>query len=330
MLDLSEDLIPLHGLLTGTLDRVRVRFDEQIRSELPPVQRLCSHIEQYRGKMIRPALVVLSGLAVEPSDTVSHEHVTIGAVCEMVHMATLVHDDVLDDAETRRGGDSVNSLCGNEAAVILGDYLFSAAYHLCSGLPASTAALLIAETGMTLCSGELLQLHHRGNYSIDEQTYFEIVERKTASLIAVACRLGSSQAGADAELADRLARFGLRLGVAFQIQDDLLDLLGSARVTGKPVRRDIELGKLTLPLIHHLATAPAKRRGATLSLLEQGSLAIGDELSTALQSTGSIEHARQTAHDLVDQAKADLDGLADTPARQYLLRMAGAVIERTH
>ncbi len=202
--------------------------------------------------------------------------------------------------------------------------------------------MLIGQTGMTLCAGELLQLHHRENFSIDEETYFEIVERKTGSLIAVACKLGAmlarsepigqTQGGTpDHGLPQRMHDVGLRLGVAFQIQDDLLDLTGNQAVVGKPLRKDLQLGKLTLPVIHHLASATPARRAATLHLLEDFSpQSTGSRgLLEALESTGSIEHARAAAQRLVDDAKGLLAELSDSPAKAMLLLMADQVVTRT-
>ncbi|HMN41540.1 MAG TPA: polyprenyl synthetase family protein [Phycisphaerales bacterium] len=323
------------ALIDASLRRVEEAFDLALRSDLPPVQRLVSHLESYRGKMLRPSLVLLCGLAASeppaPAAPLSDAHITIAAVCEMIHMATLVHDDVLDEADIRRKGATVNRLRGNEAAVVLGDYVFSAAYRLCSTLAGERgrhAALLIGQTGMTLCAGELLQLHHRRNFSIDEPTYFEIVKRKTGSLIAVACRLGAEQSGADADLAARFELFGLKLGVAFQIQDDLLDLTGDQGVVGKPLRKDAELGKLTLPIIHHLAAATPPLRIRTLLLLDEFSPTGGARLLDALESTRSIDHAHGAARRLVEEAKSLLAPIADSPAKHALLAMADQVVSR--
>jgi octaprenyl-diphosphate synthase len=327
------------------LRRVEAAFESALKSDLPPVQRLVDHLESYRGKMLRPALVILCGMAARASDSAASDsddavtpaHITIAAVCEMIHMATLVHDDVLDEADIRRKGATVNRLRGNEAAVILGDYLFSCAYRLCSTLDSQAAALLIGETGMTLCAGELLQLHHRENLSIDEPTYFEIVKRKTGSLIATACKLGALQSrvarrpgadSADSSDSDRFYQMGLKLGIAFQIQDDLLDLTGNQAVVGKPLRKDIELGKLTLPVIHHLATARPDRRVATLQLLEDFTPIAARSLTNALETTGSIAHARAVAEQLVEDAKALLTPLADSHAKRTLLVMADQVVTR--
>ncbi|MBK7405500.1 MAG: polyprenyl synthetase family protein [Phycisphaerales bacterium] len=331
-LDVPPELGPIQMMLGEGLLRVEQRFDEQLASELLPVERLCAHVERYRGKMLRPALVMLSGLACGASG-ISEEHVTIAAVCEMVHMATLVHDDVLDEAENRRRGRTVNHLYGNEAAVILGDYLIAGAYHLCTSIGSVEAARAIGEVSMTLCGGELLQLHYRDDYSLDEATYFAILERKTAALIGVSCRLGAQLAGAAPAVQEALDRFGRRLGVAFQIQDDLLDLLGEERVVGKSVGKDLEKGKLTLPVLLHLGHLDPGERGSFLELLEragEGDAAAAGELRDRLVSSGAVEAARARARTLVEEAREGLRAAPRGPAREMLDLMARAVVERRY
>ena len=171
--------------LAQGLTRVEVRFNRQLDSTIEPVAALCRYLERYRGKMLRPTLTLVSGLCAsgrEDAGAITDDHVTIAAVVEMIHMATLVHDDVLDEASIRRGGQTVNALAGNEAAVILGDYLISRSFHLCSQLATQDTALRIGEITSTVCEGELLQLHHRGNLELDEETYFKIIDRKTADV----------------------------------------------------------------------------------------------------------------------------------------------------
>lgn len=349
VLQVPTHLFPVAEFLTAALERVTRRFDEQLASDLPPVNQLCSHVERYRGKMLRPTLVLLCGLAArhvpEQANSsqldlaIREDHILAAAVCEMVHMATLVHDDVLDDADVRRRGETVNRLRGNETAVILGDYLIASAFHLCSKIEhgGNRSALAVGRASMVLCAGELLQLHHRDNYSLDEETYFEIVDRKTAELIATACDLGAFHAGADELACGCLREFGRKLGIAFQIQDDLLDLMGTQEVVGKSVGKDIEKGKLTLPLVHHLAHADAMVRGRTLSHVQLAgnggpgqSVGSRIELRAALEHTGSIRHAHQTAQRLVQEAKLLLGNLPVTPAREVLHLMADAVVERTY
>jgi octaprenyl-diphosphate synthase len=273
------------------LDRVDQRFERQLASDLPALQRLVRHVEHYRGKMLRPTLVLTCGLASGTgAGGLSDAHITCAAVCEMIHMATLVHDDVLDEAEVRRRGATVNRLHGNETAVILGDYLIAAAYHLCSQLQDQSIALAVGEVAMTLCSGELLQLSHREDLSLDEATYFEIIARKTGSLIALSCRLGGVCSGAPESACAALGRFGEAIGAAFQIQDDLLDLTARASALGKPVHQDMAKGKLTLPLVHHLGAAGPVDRGRSLVLLERavkGDADAAAALEHAMERSGS-------------------------------------------
>jgi len=351
-LDIADDLAPVQAMLADGLARVERRFDEHLASELLPVERLCAHIERYRGKMLRPSLVMLAGLAFgEPA--VSEDHITLAAVCEMVHMATLVHDDVLDEAENRRRGRTVNHLYGNEAAVILGDYLIAGAYHLCTTTGSLVAARLIGEVSMTLCGGELLQLHYRDDFSLDEPTYFAILDRKTAALIGVACRLGAMLAGAGEPQQSALETFGRRLGVAFQIQDDLIDLLGSESTAGKSVGKDLEKGKLTLPVLHHLGRLAPADRGRFLEQLaaaggpspndgrdtprgtgdappqgQPDAHAAARDLRDQLIESGAVEAARAKARGLVAEARSQLTTLPATPARGLLDLMAQAVVQR--
>lgn len=314
------------AFLADGLERVEARFRAELDTPVRPVAELCEQVERYRGKMVRPTLVFLSGLAVDPALAEPTEgSVVLATVVEMVHMATLVHDDVLDEADIRRGGETVNRRRGNEAAVILGDYLISKAFHLCSSLDSQRVSLRVGEATNTVCEGEILQLAHRGDFMLPEALYFEIIRRKTAALIAVACELGARLAGAPPALAASLHAFGERIGTAFQIRDDLLDLVGDARLVGKTLGRDAETGTLTLPLIHHLARLPADERAAAAARLRAGPR---EALIRSLDATGSVDHARAAADHLIVEAKTLLAPLPDSPAREALGSLADAVVRR--
>lgn len=338
ILDLEPEHAPVAAALAEGLARVERVFEDQLRSDMPPVEDLCRHVERFRGKMLRPSMVLLSGMAcaqpgIGPGAAITDEHVTIGAVAEMIHVATLVHDDVLDEAETRRRGRTVNALRGNEIAVILGDYLIARSFHLCSRLDSQRTALLIGAVTSRVCEGELLQLHHRDDYSLDEPTYYEIIRRKTASLIGVCCELGGACAGGSQDAQRRLREYGESLGVAFQIRDDLLDITGEESVVGKSLGKDLEKGKLTLPVIHHLALADPRDRGRTLLLIERASEASHEghgAILDALGRTGSIEYATAAAERLVAGAKAAIDPLPASPAKGLMLSLADAVLRRDH
>lgn len=323
-------IAPATGSIAATieaaLDRVEARFRCEVESPIRPVADLCHHIESYRGKMLRPMLVFLSGLAADPAATLSDDLVTVATVIEMIHMATLVHDDVIDEAGIRRGGDTVNKRRGNQAAVILGDYLISKSFHLCSSLDSQATALRVGEVTSIVCEGEMLQLAHRQDFNLNEGAYFEIIRRKTAALIALACELGALHGGASAPEARRFHDFGERLGIAFQIQDDLLDLVGEGRTVGKPVGKDLEMGTLTLPVIHALSRLDERPRAALASRLGAG--ANRALIRAELDKTGSIGYARSAAQRLVEEARALLDDVAESPAREALLGMADAVICR--
>lgn len=255
----------LTNCIENELQEVQRLFDLEVESRLPCVQELVLHVGRFRGKMLRPMLVLLSGKA---CGQLSRDHVTIATVVEMVHMATLVHDDVLDEADLRRKGATINHLQGNEAAVLLGDYLISHSFHLCSSLDSQFCSRTIARTTNEVCEGELLQIDNRGGFGLDEKTYYQIITRKTASLCAACCLLGAKLSGASDETARRMERFGRCIGEAFQIQDDVLDLVGDAVEVGKTLGTDIEKGKMTLPMIHFMQHAPKQHRELLQSLLE--------------------------------------------------------------
>ena len=308
--------------LAPLLADVGKAFERQLASDLPPVNTLCRHVERYRGKMLRPTMVFLCGQAFGP---VGERHVIVAATCEMIHMATLVHDDVLDEAEVRRKGHTVNHLRGNEVAVMLGDYLISNAFHLCSRAGDPALNLRLGEVTNTLCEGELVQLSHREDLSLDERTYFEIVRRKTAVLIGACCELGAQLSGAPADAVAALRRFGEGIGVAFQIQDDLLDLEGRQDVVGKSLGRDLEKGKLTLPVIIHLAQASGEVRERTIEAIRARD---GAALLAELTASGSLAEARSRAVELVAAARTELRHVPAGLSRDALDAAAMAIVHR--
>ena len=323
--------------LTAALEEVEARFAAELISDLPCVNRLIEHIERYRGKMLRPRLVLVSAMAcAQAGGKPSGAQRVLATVVEMVHMATLVHDDILDEAQVRRGGDTVNYLAGNETAVMLGDYLISHAYHLCSSLGNATVSRTIADTTNTVCEGELLQLANRFNWALDEQSYFEIIRRKTASLCGVCCRLAAELGDSEADVAEGFYEYGEKVGVAFQIVDDLLDLVGVEQTVGKTLGRDMDKGKLTLPLIRHLSSADEASRDAVLSILGKGQDDDSgllnrdqlDEIRQLVTDSGAVDYATDWARRMVGQAKAALEVLPQSPARKVLFSMADMVLTR--
>lgn len=307
------------------LAAVESRFHQELISEVDCVNALVKHVSRFRGKMLRPTLLMLAGRA---CGELTDAHVTLGTVVEMVHMATLVHDDVLDEAELRRKGATINHLRGNEAAVLLGDYLISHSYHLCSSLDSQFASRLIARTTNQVCEGELLQIQNRNQFELSEETYLKIITLKTAVLCATCCNLGARFAGATDEVIARLELFGLSLGIAFQIQDDILDVVGDVRMVGKTLGIDVEKGKMTLPMIHFMRTAPREHRTLLRSLLAGRDPDKVEKVRNLILPSPSIDYARDKASQLVDRARRAIDGLPDSEARRALDAMADFVIHR--
>jgi octaprenyl-diphosphate synthase len=321
----AASLPALADCIASELAAVEKLFHTELETDLACVNTLIKHVSRFRGKMLRPTLVLLAGKA---CGKLSDAHTVIATVVEMVHMATLVHDDVLDEAELRRKGATINHLRGNEAAVLLGDYLISHSYHLCASLKSQMASRVIARTTNQVCEGELLQIDNRNNLDLDEETYLKIITRKTAVLCGTCCLLGASLADAPEDWVNGLETYGMCLGMAFQIQDDILDLIGDVGQVGKTLGIDAEKGKLTLPIIHFLKSAPPEHRVLLRSLLSGPVPDRVEKIRNLILPSPSIEYARNEARQLVNRARAAIDPLPTSEAKTVLNAMADFVISR--
>jgi octaprenyl-diphosphate synthase len=250
----------------------------------------------------------------------------------MIHTATLVHDDVLDEASLRRHLDTVNARWGNKSGVLLGDFLFSHSFYLAATLDDAYACQLIGRSTNIVCEGEMRQLHSGGDLSLSEADYLSIIDAKTAELCACCCRLGAHFSAAPPEQVDALTRYGRNLGVAFQIVDDLLDLEGSEDTTGKSLGTDLAQLKPTLPLIRMLAQLDAADRATVVGMLTAPS---GDpagdrrqKLEPWLARTDGMRYSRDKALSFARAAQADLAVLPEGPARDALHRLAESVVRR--
>jgi octaprenyl-diphosphate synthase len=327
-------LTPVHaqGLLSAVyapivadLAEAEQIFESELGSRLPFVQLLVEHCANLRGKRLRPALVLLTAQA---CGGVRAAHPVLAAVVEMIHTATLVHDDVLDVAVIRRHAATVNAEWGNEAAVLLGDYLFTHAFHLAASLDSTLACRWIGRATNLVCEGEMQQVHNRGNLDLDEAAYLAIVRGKTAELTAVSCRLGAHYAGASEQTVEALASFGRDLGVAFQITDDVLDLWGEECTTGKTLGTDLEQQKLTLPLIRLLRTVPASTAEVIRTILTDPQADRRRELRPYLEDTGSLEYAWDCAQEFTTRATSLLEVLPDSAAKAVLGSLATFIVRR--
>lgn len=320
-----ETTVDLTTPISAALERVLVCFDDELRSDLPFVNRLAAQVRRYRGKLLRPKLLLMAGRL---TGELRREHIVLGAVVEMVHMATLVHDDVLDHADVRRRHDTINRLIGNEGAVLLGDYLISHAYHLCSSLGSTHASRRIAAVTNTVCEGELMQIENRGNLELTEAEYLEIIRRKTASLTGLCCELGATVSSADDEVVNHLAAYGLEIGMAFQIVDDVLDLTATERETGKTVGRDADLGIMTLPLIRFMAETRPSDREKMLEILSNGSPHKTEQVRAMIADSNYVDEALDVARSYIQSAVMHLNDLPDNDAKTSLIAAAEFVIQR--
>jgi octaprenyl-diphosphate synthase len=314
----------LTGPIAHDLEIVERIYGDTIASQRPAIARLLEHLNHYRGKRLRPALLLLTAHA---CGRVTPAHHVLGAVVEMVHTATLVHDDVLDEAGLRRHVPTVNAGWGNKASILLGDYLFTHAFHLTSTIGDARACELIGEATNRVCEGELHQTLQRGNLDLTEAEYFEIIDGKTAALTACCCRLGAIYAGADAEVVERLANYGRLLGLAFQVADDLLDLVGREDTAGKTLGTDLEQQKLTLPLIRMLETLPADEVAGLRKVLGNGQPKRA-AVAAGLARTGAVEFARERAEQLAAEAAGELDALAPSQCRDILRLLTRWAVQR--
>jgi len=311
---IAEDLAAAESLLQSELS-----------SDDPFVDSLVKHAFRLGGKRLRPALVLLAAKA---TGEIKRDHVVLATVLEMIHTATLVHDDVLDEASIRRHRETINARNDNEASVLVGDFLFTHAFYLASSLETTYACRTIGRATNIVCAGELKQINSRGNFALSEAEYLAIIEAKTAELCACCCRLGAHYAGATAAQADALDRYGRNLGIAFQIADDLLDLVGDEISMGKSLGTDLEKQKLTLPVIRLLAQSSATERAEIIELLSSKSRADRSQVNLWLERTDAMSYARDKARQYADAAVEDAKSLPPGVAKDVLLALGELVISR--
>lgn len=322
----GHDLLLRVGDLIGAdLERAEQKLDEELRSWHPYVTDVVAHVTRFRGKRLRPVLVLLSAQA---CGGVRHEHHVLAAVVEMIHTATLVHDDVLDDADTRRHVATVNSRWNNETSVLCGDYLFTHAFHLAASLDAFACRLIGRATNL-VCEGELCQVHERTNSNLSQEQYYRIINGKTAELCALCSHVGAHYAGAAEDVSNAFREYGRLLGMAFQIADDVLDIVGEEADTGKSIGTDYEKQKLTLPLIHLLRTAPEPTALAARECIENPSAENRSTLIDLVRNSDAIDYSIATAREFANQAIDQLNVVPETPARQILAEMAEFACQRS-
>ena len=299
----------------------------RLASDVVLINQVAEYIIGAGGKRLRPMLLLLASGALGHRGSDAHQ---LAAVVEFIHTATLLHDDVVDESDLRRGRKTANAVWGNAASVLVGDFLYSRSFQLMVELERMDVQRILADTTNTIAEGEVLQLLHVRNPDTDEAAYLRVIERKTAILFAAATRLGALLAGADASTCDALHRYGLALGYAFQIADDVLDYASDAATLGKNLGDDLAEGKATLPLIHAMQHSDAATRAVLRDAIEHGDTAAMPQVLAAIDACGSLDYSRERALQYARDAEAALAGLGDNEFVAALRGLAQYSVNRDH
>ena len=308
------------------LRRVDALIRQRLDSDVALVRQVAEYIVAAGGKRLRPALLLLAAGA---SGYRGAARLPLAAVIEFIHTATLLHDDVVDESHLRRGRQTANAAFGNAAAVLVGDFLYSRAFQMMVELENMRVMHVLADATNAIAAGEVMQLMASRDPELDEARYLEVIRRKTAKLFEAAAQLGAILAGAPAVAEQGLAAYGMHLGTAFQLIDDVLDYSGDAEAIGKSLGDDLAEGKPTLPLIHVLRTGSAGQAGLVRHAIVEGGREDFGGVLEAIRASGSLDYARAAARREADAAARAIDALPGSGFKQSLLELASFSVTRT-
>jgi octaprenyl-diphosphate synthase len=323
----TATLEPVQRLIADEMRAVDEVIRVRLHSDVVLVRQVAEYIVGSGGKRLRPALVLLAAGACGYS---GNAHYQLAAVVEFIHTATLLHDDVVDDSDLRRGRATANSLFGNPASVLVGDFLYSRAFQMMVELRNMRVMDVLANATNTIAEGEVLQLLNVHDPDLDEDDYLRVIRYKTARLFEAAGQLGAIVSQASREVEEGLARYGMHLGTAFQLIDDVLDYSGDHGQTGKNLGDDLAEGKPTLPLIFVMKKGTPAQRDLIRSAIEHGGLEEFQPVLTAIQESGALAYARRKAELEAQSAVAALAALPNSPARDSLIQLAAFAVSRSY
>lgn len=313
--------------ITEELKEFENQFSDVLKSKVALIDLITKYILRQKGKKIRPILVLLSA---KLCGEINNRTYIAANLVELLHTATLIHDDVVDDAKTRRGIASINAVWKNKVSVLIGDYLLSKGLLISLENNEYGFLQLTSEAVRRMSEGELLQIQKARNFDATEETYFRVISDKTASLIKTCCKLGALSTAEDMSNVDKLGVFGENIGIAFQIRDDILDYTGRKKLLGKSTGNDLKEKKFTLPLIIALKNAPSKKSNSITRLIKSDRTKKFDEVSEFVSEYGGIEYAIKKAREYSDEASEALGYFLDTDARSSLMEFVKFVNERKH
>ena len=319
-----EQIRQLSARDMAEVDRV---VQERLRSDVLLINQLGLYIINSGGKRLRPLLVLLAARA---CGYAGPHHVPLAAIIEFIHTATLLHDDVVDASDLRRGRDTANAIWGNEAAVLVGDFLYSRSFQMMVEIGSMRIMEIMAQTTNTIAEGEVMQLLNCHDPDTTEARYLEVIRSKTAKLFEAAARVGAVLGEQPSQIETAMADYGMHLGTAFQLIDDVLDYSADSTETGKNIGDDLAEGKPTLPLIHAMREGTPEQVELIRHAIEQGGRDSITAVQAAIESTGAIAYTAQSAREAADKATQALEGLPTSQYKDALYALAEFAVSRTH
>ncbi len=317
----------VHKLIKSDMDAVNDTIRRRLFSEVVLINQISHHIINSGGKRLRPVLVLLSARAMGYG---GRHHIDLAAIVEFIHTATLLHDDVVDSSELRRGQETANALWGNEASVLVGDFLYSRSFQMMVDVGNMRVMDILAETTNTIAEGEVLQLLNCHDADTTEERYVKVIRYKTAKLFEAAARLGAVIADSEPELEETMVKYGMHLGTAFQLVDDMLDYSDPDQDIGKNVGDDLAEGKPTLPLIYAMRHGTPEQADTVRHAIENGAVEEIGRIREAIETTGAIAYTADSARKEAELAKAALARVPDSPYKDALVTLAEFSVNRTY
>ncbi|PCJ31296.1 MAG: octaprenyl diphosphate synthase [Gammaproteobacteria bacterium] len=320
------DIQSIYSLIEDDMSAVDAMIQSRLQSDVVLINQLGHYIINSGGKRLRPALAILCARA---AGYQGDQHINLATIIEFIHTATLLHDDVVDNSAMRRGRETANNLWGNEASVLVGDFLYTRSFEMMVEMDSMPLMKILSHTTNIISEGEVLQLLNCNDADVTEQNYLEVIHHKTAKLFESAGELGAVVSQASAEIERAMADYAMHLGSAFQLVDDLLDYSASSETIGKNIGDDLAEGKATLPLIYAMREGNEVQKQIIRTAIEQGQRDKIDEIIVIIQQTGAIDYTAQAAQNEIKRAKESLTNLAASPYKEALIGLADFAVQRT-
>lgn len=323
----ADELASAQALVAQDMRAVDQEIHARLRSDVVLINQMGAYIVNSGGKRLRPLVVLLSAKTFDYS---GREHIQLATIIEFIHTATLLHDDVVDASQMRRGQSTANAIWGNEASVLVGDFLYSRAFEMMVEINSMRVMEILAKTTNTIAEGEVMQLLNCHDPDATEENYVQVIRSKTAKLFEAAAQLGAVIADQDRSTQSAMATYGMHLGTAFQLVDDVLDYSCGNQLLGKNIGDDLAEGKPTLPLIRALHNGDNEQRLLLRDAIERGGLDTIDDVVAAIEATGSLAYTARRAEEEAQLARQALTGIADSPCKQALLGLADFSVHRDY